>query len=301
MSLSGLFYEVVVNHSSLLGEGPLWDAKRGSIWWVDILQGEIHEFNVLQKLHRTINVHEMVGTIVLCKNGDLIAALKSGVARIDMNNGELEWLCNPETHLLNNRFNDGKCDPAGRFWVGTMALSEAEGAGNLYMIDKNLSASLKVENLTIPNGMAWSLDWKTFYFIDTPTFEVIAYRYDNESGAISNKKTVIKVPEEDGYPDGMTIDREGMLWIAHWGGWQVTRWNPITGEKLFHIPLPVAQVTSCTFGGDDLQDLYITSAKVDLTPDQQEQQPLAGSLFVIRNCGFQGMEAFEFDTQHFNI
>ena len=118
---------------------------------------------------------------------------------------------------------------------------------------------------------------------------------DKLEGNITNKRVVITVPQKEGSPDGMTIDKEGMLWIAHWDGWQVARWNPHTGEKMLSIPLPVARITSCVFGGDTLQDLYITSASVGLTEKQMEEQPLAGSLFVVKNCGFQGMAAFEFD------
>jgi sugar lactone lactonase YvrE len=142
--------------------------------------------------------------------------------------------------------------------------------------------------------MAWSSDYKTFYYIDTPTCEVVAYDFDLLTGNIGNKRVVIRIPPQEGFPDGMTIDNEGMLWIAHWDGWQVSRWNPNKGKKLLSIPLPVAQITSCTFGGDNLQDLYITSARVNLTEEQLKQQPLAGSLFVLRNSGFHGTPSFEF-------
>ncbi len=144
--------------------------------------------------------------------------------------------------------------------------------------------------------MAWSPDHQTFYYIDTPTLEVVAYDYAVETGRISNKRIAIGIPAEEGFPDGMTIDKEGMLWIAHWDGWQVTRWNPNSGKKLLSIPLPAAKITSCTFGGDDLQDLYITSACTGLTEKMHDEQPLAGSLFVLKNCGFQGIEAAVFDS-----
>jgi sugar lactone lactonase YvrE len=133
------------------------------------------------------------------------------------------------------------------------------------------------------------------YYIDTPTFEVVAYQFDAITGNISNKKVVIQIPKEDGYPDGMTIDTEGMLWIAHWDGWQVTRWNPFTGVKLSFIPMPVAKITSCCFGGPDLKDLFITSASKGLSEKALLEQPEAGSLFVIRNCGYQGIPAFQFN------
>jgi sugar lactone lactonase YvrE len=154
-----------------------------------------------------------------------------------------------------------------------------------------------IENTTIANGMAWSPDHETLYFIDTPTFEVAAYQYDSATGQISDRRVVITIPKTDGYPDGMTIDCDGMLWIAHWDGWQVTRWNPQTGEKLHHIKLPVSRITSCTFGGENLDDLFITSARKGLSEAELDMQPLAGSLFVIRNCGYQGLPSFQFNNQ----
>jgi len=208
----------------------------------------------------------------------LLRPLQNGFAFIDRASGEVKMIANPENHLPCNRFNDGKCDPAGRFWAGTMSLSEEPNAGNVYVLENKLAHTKTIEDVTISNGMAWSLDHQTFYYIDTPTLEIVAYDY------------------EEGYPDGMTIDNECMFWIAHWDGWQVTRWDPNTGEKLYRIKLPVAKVTSCTFGGENLEDLYITSAKIGLTKEELEKQPLAGSLFVMRNCEFKGMPAFEFEV-----
>jgi sugar lactone lactonase YvrE len=290
-----LSYEVITSGACLLGEAPLWDAANKTICWIDILNGYIHEFIPSKNEHKKVAVNDMIGAIALCTNGNFLAALKSGLSLIDRDNGKITLLCHPEVHLPENRFNDGKCDPAGRFWTGTMALSEKEEAGSVYMIEKDLSHSIKIEGVTISNGLAWSPDNKAFYCIDTPTFEVVAYDYEVETGNISNRRVVITVPKIEGFPDGMTIDHQGMLWIAHWGGWQVARWNPMTGEKLSSIPLPAARITSCTFGGKDLQDLYITSARVGLTQKQLEEQPLAGCLFVIKNCGFRGIETVAFD------
>ena len=236
----------------------------------------------------------MVGAVAVCADGNLLAALKTGLAKIDRYTHEISTFMHPEPHLPGNRFNDGKCDPAGRFWIGTMAINETANAGSLYMLDANHHISKKIEGTTISNGMAWSADNKIFYYIDTPTRAIVAYDFDNNDGSISNKRTAFNIAEDDGYPDGMTIDAEGMLWVAHWGGWQVSRWNPITGEKLFTLPMPVANVSSCTFGGEDLQDLYITSARKDLSPDELEKQPLAGCLFVWKNTDYKGRPAVEF-------
>ncbi|MDB5279615.1 MAG: SMP-30/gluconolactonase/LRE family protein [Ferruginibacter sp.] len=292
-----LKYEVVTPHCCRLGEGPVWDAANKSICWVDIANGNIHEFLLTKNEHRKFKVKDLIGAIALCKNGDFLAALKNGLSSINRGNGKINLLCHPEVSLTKNRYNDGKCDPAGRFWIGTMALSEKKEAGSVYMIEKDLCYSLRIKGVTISNGMAWSPDNNTFYYIDTPTFEVVAYDYDIKTGNITNKRVAFTIPKKEGFPDGMTIDREGMLWIAHWKGWQVTRWNPSSGKKLLSIALPVARITSCTFGGEDLQDLYVTSASIGLTEKEHKEQPLAGSLFVIKNSGYQGMQTVAFDYE----
>lgn len=290
-------YQVVTPQLCSLGEGPVWDAATQTICWVDILRGQIHQFSLARQHLRTLEVGELVGTVALCTNGEFIAAMQSGLAFIDRGTGERRFICAPEVHLPGNRFNDGKCDPANRFWVGSMALSEVASAGNLYMIGKDLSYTLKIPGVSVSNGLAWSPDHRTLYYIDTPTREVMAYDFNLATGAISRGRPVIQVDAAEGFPDGMTIDTEGMLWIAHWDGWQVSRWDPHTGEKLESFELPAARITSCTFGGPNLTDLYVTSASIGLSEEELARQPLAGALFVINNSGFQGMEAHSFDHQ----
>lgn len=288
---------VLKENTCLLGEGPVWDADSSSIFWIDILKGVIHEYHPSFKTHRTISIGQMIGSFALCTDRTFIAGLQHGFAFIDRTYGVIKMIADPEQHLQGNRFNEGKCDPAGRFWAGTMAFSEAQGAGNLYVLHKDLIPQKMIGEVSVSNGLAWSPDQTTLYYIDSPTKQVDAYDYEKSSGHISNKRTVIKISDEDGFPDGMTIDTEGMLWIGHWNGWQVARWNPYTGEKLLQIKMPVAKVTSCTFGGTHLNDLYITTAKVDLTKEELEKQPMAGSLFVIPNCGYKGVPAFEFEVR----
>jgi len=293
-SVSEWRIDVVCEYKSLLAEGPVWDYKRGVICWIDILNGCIYEYSPGHQSSKKTQLEQMIGSFALCTNGNFIAALRNGFAFIDRETGKQTMITNPEDHLPNNRFNDGKCDPAGRFWAGTMSLSEDPGAGSLYVLEKNLTCTKKISGVTISNGMSWSPDRKTFYYTDTPTLKVAVFDYDEFTGAISNRRTIIRIDEKDGYPDGMTIDSEGMLWIAHWNGWQITRWNPDTGVKLLSVKLPVAKVTSCTFGGLNADDLYITSAKVDLTKQELREQPLAGSVFVIKKSGFKGLPLFEF-------
>ena len=287
--------EVLLQHTCLLGEGPVWDVNTKTIIWIDLLKGIIHEFCTQDQSHRTLELGDVVGAVVLTQSGNYLAALKSGLSIVDRSTGEIHFVHHPEQHLPSNRFNDGKCDPNGRFWVGTMSISEEPGAGSMYMLDSSMTISKKFEGVTISNGLVWSTDLKTLYYIDTPTYQVVAYDYDMMSGDISNKRIVICIPTSEGYPDGMTIDTDGMLWIAHWDGSQVARWNPFTGKKIFSILLPVDRVTSCTFGGNDLRDLYITTARVGLTEKQLSEQPLAGSLFVVKKSGFQGLSAIKFD------
>ncbi|GGW27493.1 SMP-30/gluconolactonase/LRE family protein [Arenibacter certesii] len=286
--------EVVCDHISELGEGPIWDEARGLICWVDILNGHIHEWATENKTMNTINVGQMIGAMAVTADGNYVAAVHNGFVFIDRKTGTLNVIANPEEHLPENRFNDGKCDPAGRFWAGTMPLSEDKPSGSLYVLNKDRSIEKRENNVTISNGLAWDLKEKAFYYIDTPTLEVVQYNYEMATGAIADKRTIIRIPKEAGFPDGMTIDSEGMLWIAHWGGWQVTRWNPKTGKQLTSFKLPVSNITSCTFGGEKLNDLYITSARKGLNNEKLMQQPLAGSLFVIRNCGYVGVAANKF-------
>jgi sugar lactone lactonase YvrE len=286
--------ETVTNHLCILGEGPVWDTARNEIIWVDIIEGAILQYSFDNESLKTFSIGEFMGCVAICANGDFVFTSKSGIGLLDRNTGIKKMLHYPETHLPTNRFNDGKCDVAGRLWAGTMAIDETIGAGAVYLMD-SLKSEKKIDNTTISNGIAWNADNTILYFIDTPTFEVVSFQFNKITGDISNKKVVIQISQEDGHPDGMTIDTEGMLWIAHWDGWQITRWDPNTGKKISHIQLPVSRVTSCTFGGPELTDLFITSARKGLTDEALKEQPLAGALFVIRNCGYQGLPAFEFN------
>ena len=288
--------QVVLAHTCQLGESPVWDVARQLICWVDILKGEIHQYSPAHDKHTIIETNQLAGAIGLCANGNFIAALQHGFAFIDRASHQVNMIHDPEAALPDNRFNDGKCGPDGRFWAGTLSLQETARAGSVYSLQPDLTVIKKMEGVTISNGMAWSMDHHIFYYIDTPTREIAAFEYDKINGSINARKVVIDFPEEDGFPDGMTIDREGMLWICGWGGWKITRWNPATGKKLLEIGLPVSRVSSCTFGGPLLQDLYITSATKDLTAAELQQQPLAGSLFVVKNCGFTGTPTFYFGS-----
>jgi sugar lactone lactonase YvrE len=219
--------------------------------------------------------------------------LRSGFAVMDLATRARVHIEDPEYHLPENRFNDGKCDPAGRFWAGTMAISEAEDQGSLYCLDTTLTVTCKVAGVSVSNGLAWSLDGKTMYYVDSPDRRVVAYDYDGATGGIDHVRTVYEVPEGGGFPDGMTIDTDGCLWVALWDGGRVLRIDPRTGRSLDAIEMPVSRPTSCAFGGAHLDELYITSASINLSPDQRAAQPHAGGVFVCRP-GVQGLPAHEF-------
>ncbi|SHO63787.1 sugar lactone lactonase YvrE [Algoriphagus zhangzhouensis] len=216
------------------------------------------------------------------KGNELILGLDRSLIRFDLETGKQEKLLELEQEFPLHRFNDGKVDPKGRIWIGTLSTLFTEGAGSLYCISEDLSVEKKLGNLTISNGMAWTEDQWTFYFIDTPTQQVQEFDFDSETGAITFNRIVIQVPKELGSPDGMCIDQEGMLWIAQYGGSGVYRWNPKSGELLDKIELPVPHVTSCAFGGPNLDQLLITTAQENLSPDQLKQFPQSGNVFLVK-------------------
>ena len=285
--------ELVLDARANVGEGPLWHAPSQRFYWVDINHNEVHIYTPGDGADRTIDVGQKVGTVVVRAKGGLLLALHHGLGFLDIDSEKITMLCDPEADLTDNRFNDGKCDPAGRFWAGTMSLSRNPGTANLWRLDPDLSVHRMLEGVTVSNGLVWSLDHRTMYYIDTSTLKVDAFDYELETGAIANRRPVVSFPEDTGKPDGMAIDVRGMLWIAHFGGSCVSCWDPATGAMLQTIEVPTDNVTACAFGGPNLDDLYITTARVKLNEEQLQQQPHAGGVFVVKP-GVQGVESFEF-------
>jgi sugar lactone lactonase YvrE len=278
----------------LLGEGPVWDEVESVIRWVDIHNGHVHRWHPDSRAYHRLDIGETIGAIALCGNGGLIAALQSGIAFVDASTGAMQRLHTPEAHLPGNRFNDGKCDPSGRFWAGTMPFSADKPTGSLYLTSGDGSIRRMLEDVTISNGLAWNRRKNRMYYIDTPMCEVSVFEYDDDSGSIRDRRTAVAIPREEGFPDGMTIDVEDMLWVAHWGGARLTRWDPEKGRKIGEIRLPVSNVTSCTFGGRDFRDLYITTAREGLSEVELASQPQAGMLFVVKDSPWQGLPASRF-------
>lgn len=263
-----------------LAESALWHKERNSCFWVEIERGVLYEYKWKSKEVNTWSFDHRVTLVIQATNNEVILALDRSIARFDLETEKLEWLADLETQLPNNRCNDGACDSEGRIWVGTMALDFEEAAASLYCIERNGNWEKKMEHVTISNGLVWSLDNKILYYIDTPTRKVESYFYDKETAQIKFDKTAVHIPEEMGSPDGMAIDAEGMLWIAHYGGFGVYRWNPNSGEFMEKIEVPVPHVTSCAFVGEDLDQLIITTARENLDEDQLLKYPESGNIFV---------------------
>jgi len=271
--------ELLLDIKALLGEGPIWNHETQQLYWVDIEKRQLHLYTPATGEDNFFDTGERVGTVVPVATGGALVALQDGVYWMGLQDGDKQFIVNPLPDSV--RFNDGKCDPLGRLWVGSMHLRGKKGAATLYMMDNQQEIHPKLDSVTISNGIIWSLDSKTMYYIDTPTRQVRAFDFSPEGGEISNPRVAIQVPEENGAPDGMTIDEEGMLWIGHWGGSMVGRYNPDTGELIQKIEVPALNVTACAFGGENLEKLYITTASIGMSEEQKEQYPQAGGLFVV--------------------
>lgn len=271
------------NYTAKLGEGALWDYKNSRLLWIDIESGLLNIYNEDEKTNRKIDLGKRIGTVVPKPDGNVVVALEDGIYELNLVNEKLTLMARPEPDSLGNRFNDGKCDPAGRFWAGTMSVTGKKKAGALYMINPDFSFEKKIDSVGTSNGIVWSIDKTKMYYIDTPTKKVVEYQYNNETGEITNPRDAIVIPDSLGYPDGSTLDSEGMLWIAMWGGSAVTRWNPASGELLDKINIPAKNVTSIAFGGKNLDVMYVTTANQGMSEEDKNEYPLAGRLFELKS------------------
>ena len=265
-----------------LGEGAIWNYKTQELYWVDIEGKQLNIFNPSSKENKILETKSRIGTVVPFTEKEALIALEDGVHKINLESGESTLFTDMKNELPGSRLNDGKCDPAGRFWVGSMHLEQITGKANLYTITSENKLEKKIDSVTISNGIVWTSDKKTMYYIDTPTSSIKAYDYDNKTGKIANEKVVVQIPESLGFPDGMTIDEENMLWVGMWNGNAVIRFNPKTGKVIAKIEVPAHNITSCAFGGKDLDVLYITTASVDMTPQEIKKYPLAGAVFKVK-------------------
>jgi len=273
--------ELVADLRNVIGEGPVWLEDEQRLVWVDIKGHHVHWLDPKTGRLEQIDVSADVGAVAPTTSGALIAAAGNGFQALDQKSGRIKTLAVAEPDRPGNRMNDGKCDSRGRFWAGTMADDETPGAGGLYRLNLDYTVDRMLSDVTVSNGLDWTADDRLMYYIDSASHRVDVLDFESSAGTIANRRPLIQIDKSDGMPDGMTLDAEGGLWVALWGGWSVRRYRP-DGSFDLEIKIPASKVSSCVFGGPDLSDLYITTAASGLSEKQLEKQPHAGGLFRCR-------------------
>jgi sugar lactone lactonase YvrE len=281
--------EHVLEVRNVIGEGPVWHSQEGSLYWVNFIgQYQILRYSPQTKHLEVFETGMPVMALGIRKAGGFIAATAQGIANWDIERKKFEPFCDPLKGRTGIRFNDAATDSQGRFWVGTLNEANPKGPdGELYCVQGNHSCQLMDTDITVANGIGWSPDRTIMYFTDS--FRYCIYVYDfSEAGTIANRRIFVQTAPEGGIPDGLTVDTEGFVWSAYCGGWRVVRYNP-EGRVDREYRLPVANPTSCAFGGKRLDELYITSAALGLTEEDKRKHPQSGDLFCLR-AGITGMD-----------
>jgi sugar lactone lactonase YvrE len=277
---SGMTATLLHKLSSTLGEGAFWHSTRQSFFWVDIEGKTLYEHTAMGKLASWGSPYRISMVAQSYQEDVLVLAMQGRIMKFDLKSGALSLVVKLEIDKPENRCNDGGVDVTGRLWIGTMSMQFHEGSGSLYCIDRDQPVSKKIQGLTVPNGLAWSPDGKRMYHVDSNSRKVACYSFDPGMGTIAFKKNVLQVPRNMGSPDGMCMDEEGMLWIAHWNGSSVCRWNPADGALLSKIEVPVPQVSCCAFGGENMDQLLITTARQNMSAADLEKYPDSGSVYM---------------------
>jgi sugar lactone lactonase YvrE len=270
--------DIAVRAGCELAEGPVWDAGRQRLLWVDILAGDVHAFDPASGAHSQFSAGLPVGSVGLAKGAGLVLAVVDGFAVCGPDGEQLTRLPGLRTDATAVRFNDGKPDPWGGFCAGTMQWRGESEPGCLYRLSPDGAVSELVRGVRISNGLDWTDDRRTFYYVDSPSGGVDCFTVDPETGTLSGRRRFAEIPPALGVPDGLTIDADGGVWVAIFGGGELRRYAP-DGRLDRAVRLPVSQVTSAAFGGPDLRVLYITTAHENFTPAELRSQPHAGDIF----------------------
>ncbi|MFF0735302.1 SMP-30/gluconolactonase/LRE family protein [Streptomyces chartreusis] len=268
-------YEVAVRAEAELGEGPTWDARSGRLLWIDILGARIHTFDPVSGRRTVRTTPQHVGAVKPRAGGGLVLNLRDGVGLLDADDS-FRWLHHEP--VPGRRANDAAVAPDGSLWAGTMRYDEAPGGGSLSRFTGDGSVDLVLDDVAVSNGTGWSPDGSLMYYIDSPTRRIDVL--DHADGRVGDRRPFVEIEDGAGFPDGLTVDADGCVWVALWDGSAVRRYTP-AGELDRVIELPVPRVTACAFAGPDLTDLYITTARVGLT----SPLPLSGSLLVVPGAG----------------
>ena len=273
--------ELVLDAKADTGEGPVWDVERQRLLFVDIMRGHVHEFDPVRGRDRVIEVGRPVSAIAPTVRGDWIVAAQGGFFRLDPESGRLALVAAVEADIPDNRTNDGYVDPQGRFWAGTMSLVKRQRAGSLYRLDPDGRVTRLVTGVTTSNGIDWSPDGRLMYFVDTGVNRIDVFDFDPATGEPTARRPFTFVPTLSGKPDGLIVDGDGGVWLGLWNGGALHRYTP-GGQLDRVVKFPVSLVTKCAFGGPDLSDLYVTTARSGLKEAQRAEQPTAGGLYRLR-------------------
>ena len=270
----------IIEANNSLGEGPVWSVEEQALYWVDIDNDLFQRWDLNTKEITNWKLPATIGSFAFRKSGGFVLALRSGLAFFSPETGYTQLISNPISNPSRIRFNDGKCDRYGRFWVGTMDEEFNDPLGSLYCLDINSECRIMKEGIGISNGLGWSPDNSQFYYTDSSRRSIWAYDYNINTGGITNERIFVETANND-IPDGLTIDSDGYVWSAKWDGWKIVRYSP-QGNIDKRFSLPVQRPTSCTFGGSKLELLFVTTAKIDLSVSSLEEQPNAGNIFIIK-------------------
>lgn len=291
--------ELIYQTQVICGESPVWDEVSQRLYWADVVNGNVYIFDPIDGSNKTCNTGQVLGSITLCERGGLLFSCGKGFFFLDPDTSKMEPAINREILSAGHYFADGKCDPHGRFWAGTYQQDITEAIGVLYSLENDLSVKKRAEKFILSNGLAWNIAKGKFYFIDSIARCVYMFAYDPISGDLANQQIVKRFSGDAILPDGMTIDTEGFLWIALFNAGKVVRIDPVTGETNFEVLVPNAkQVTSCTFGGKDFNELYITTARelegpYGIPEDDRPVQYNAGGIFKVK-LPYKGLPAGRF-------
>jgi sugar lactone lactonase YvrE len=277
----------------LLGEGPVWDERAGRLYWVDIKAPAVHCAEPATGAHRLWAAPELVSALALREAGGLVAAMKSGFAFFDPETGGFEPLFDPQPDQPAARLNDGKCDRLGRFWAGGMDDAEEKPLGDLFRLDPDLGWERIPIGFVVTNGVSWSGDGRSFFLNDSANRRAYVYDFDMAAGRLGERRLFAAFSAGEGHPDGMCVDAEDHVWIAHWDGGRVSRRRP-DGSTATVISLPAPRTTSCCFGGPDLDVLYVTSARIGLSGETLAREPLSGAVFAVTGLGVKGRPMHRF-------
>ncbi|XP_040888025.1 regucalcin [Toxotes jaculatrix] len=297
--MSSVEVECVVKASAVLGEGPVWEESEQTLLFVDIVGQKIHRWTPLTNEIQSVKTGDTVGFAVPRRCGGYVAGVGRSIVAVDWSTQAMTSLVEVDEDKPNNRLNDGKVDPIGRLLAGTMGKEQRptevqKQQGSLFSLTSDLTVTRHLSQVDISNGLDWSLDQKTFFYIDSLSLTVDAFDYDSNSGRLGNRRVVYRMEEGEGFPDGMTVDAEGRLWVACYSGGRVINIDPATGVRLQTVSLPVTKTTSCCFGGPGYCDLYVTSASLGLSESDSGSQPLAGHVFRVRGLGVRGRPSNSF-------